>query len=218
MLIALAYHGHKRDYALTSEEATRLRYWVLVANAKGRYSRGSSETLLDQDLAILRSDGGAQELIDRLRQQVGRLDIAPEELEGRNQRSALFKTMYLAFRAAGAKDWRSQVTIALDHTGVQHRLQFHHIFPKAVLKSSYTGREADDIANLCFIAGKTNRQISDKPPSHYFPPMIEKSGLAAFEAQSIPTDPELLGVDGYKAFLQRRREAVARRLNEFLGV
>lgn len=101
----------------------------MVANAKGRYSRGSSETLLDQEVAI-----------------------------------------------------------ALDHTGVQHRLQFHHIFPKAVLKSSYTGREADDIANLCFIAGKTNRQ-----------------------------DPELPGVDGYKAFLQRRREAVARRLNAFLG-
>lgn len=59
MLISLAYHGHKRDYALTSEEAARLRYWVLVANAKGRYSRGSSETLLDQDLAILRSGGGA---------------------------------------------------------------------------------------------------------------------------------------------------------------
>jgi hypothetical protein len=47
--------------------------------------------------------------------------------------------------------------------------------------------------------------------------MIEKSGLAAFEAQSIPTDPEVLGVEGYKAFLQRRREAVALRLNEFLG-
>jgi hypothetical protein len=154
MLISLAYRRHKRDYALTSEEAARLRYWVLVANAKGRYSRGSSETLLEQDLAILRSGGGAQELIDRLRQQVGRLDIAPEELEGRNQRSALFKTMYLAFRAAGARDWRSQVTIALDHTGVQHRLQFHHIFPKAVLKSSYSGREADDIANRCFIAGR----------------------------------------------------------------
>jgi hypothetical protein len=104
-------------------------------------------------------------MIDRLRQQVGRLDIAPEELEGRNQRSALFKTMFLAFRAAGAKDWRSQVAIALDQSGSHHKLQFHHIFPKAVLKSGYTGREADDIANLCFIAGKTNRQISDKAPN-----------------------------------------------------
>lgn len=50
--------------------------------------------------------------IDRLRQQVGRLDVAADELEGRNQRSSLFKTMFLAYRAAGAKDWRSQVAIA----------------------------------------------------------------------------------------------------------
>ena len=217
ILIALAYHGHKRDYALSQAESDRLRYWALVANAKGRYSRGSSETILDQDLATLRS-GGAQELIDRLRQQVGRLDIAPEELEGRNQRSALFKTMFLAFRAAGARDWRSQVAIALDHSGAQHKLQFHHIFPKAVLKGAYAGREADDIANLCFIAGKTNRQISDKAPSQYFPPMIEKSGLAAFQAQCIPTDSSILTTDAYKVFLQRRRVLVVNRLNEFLGL
>jgi hypothetical protein len=217
MLIALGYYGHKRDYALSPEESERLRYWVLVANAKGRYSRGSSETLLDQDLTTIRNGGGAPELIDRLRQQVGRLDIAAEELEGRNQRSALFKTMFLAFRAAGANDWRSQVAIALDHSGVQHKLQFHHIFPKAVLKASYTGREADDIANLSFIAGKTNRQISDKPPAQYFPPMIEKTGQGAFEAQCIPTEAALLGLDGYKTFLQRRRALIADRLNQFLG-
>ena len=88
--------------------------------------------------------------------------MAPEELEGRNQRSALFKTMFLAFRAAGAKDWRSNLAIAMDHKGTHHRLQFHHVFPKALLKSTYTAREADDIANLAFISGKTNRQISDK--------------------------------------------------------
>ena len=218
ILIALAFHGHMRNYSLSAEESHRLKHWLLLANAKGRYSRGSSETILDQDLATLKAGGGAQELIDRLRQQVGRLEIVPEELEGRNQRSALFKTMFLAFRAAGAKDWRSQVAIALDHSGAQHRLQFHHIFPKAVLKVTYSGREADDIANLCFIAGKTNRQISDKPPRDYFPGMISASGSGAFDAQCIPTDPVLLGVSDYKAFLQRRRELVANRLNEFLGV
>lgn len=130
---------------------------MLVANAKGRYSRGSSETLLDQDLATLRQ-GGVCELLDRLRLQVGRLDLVPEELEGRNQRSALFKTMFLAFREAGAKDWRSNLAIGLDHRGSSHRLQFHHIFPKAVLKGAYTGREADDIANLAFIGGRDQRQ------------------------------------------------------------
>lgn len=217
LLVTLGYYGHKRNYQIAAEESQRLRYWVLVANAKGRYSRGSSETLLDQDLATLRDGGGANELTDRLRLQMGRLDVAPEELEGRNQRSALFKTMFLAFRAAGAKDWRSNLAISLDHSGSNHRLQFHHIFPKAVLKSSYTSRDADDIANLAFIGGKTNRQISDKPPAQYFPPLIEKSGLSAFEAQCIPTGPTLLGVDAYKNFLVERRKAVTNRLNEFLG-
>jgi hypothetical protein len=217
ILIAVGYFGHMRDYALSPLESEQLRYWVLVANAKGRYSRGSSETFLDQDLATLRDGKGSQELIDRLRQQVGRLDVVADELEGRNQRSALFKTMFLAFRADGARDWRSQVAIALDHSGAQHKLQFHHIFPKAVLKSSFTAREADDIANLCFIAGKTNRQISDKAPVEYFPVLLQKSGPDVFGAQRIPLEQSLLQVDAYKVFLIQRRKLIAERLNAFLG-
>jgi len=217
MLVTLGYYGHRRDYHITPNEADRLRYWVLVANAKGRYSRGSSETLLDQDLTTLKQNGGAPELIDRLRLQVGRLDVTADELEGRNQRSALFKTMFLAFRDAGAKDWRSNLAIALDHSGSHHRLQFHHIFPKAVLKGHYTDREADDISNLSFISGKTNRAISDKPPDKYFPPLLEKVGKAAFGKQCIPTNEKVLHVDSYKAFLEKRRQRIAERLNEFLG-
>jgi hypothetical protein len=216
-ILTLAYLGHKRGYEIAPAEAERLRFWTLLANAKGRYSRGSSETILDQDIAILREGGTVEELVDRLRLQVGRLDVAPDELEGRNQRSALFKTMFLAFRAAGAKDWRSNLAIALDHSGAEHRLQFHHIFPKAVLKGSFTTRETDDICNLSFIGGKTNRAISDKQPADYLPRYIQQAGQPAFDAQCIPTDAALLGAGAYKEFLLRRRTLVAGRLNEFLG-
>jgi hypothetical protein len=217
VLIALGYYGFQRGYSIGPDEARRLRHWVLVANAKGRYSRGSSETLLDQDLATLRQGGGAADLLDRLRLQVGRLDIAPEELEGRNQRSALFKTMFLAFRDAGAHDWNSNLKIALKHRGAQHRLQFHHIFPKAILKSAYTSREADDIANLAFIGGKSNRQISDRSPASYFAEFLQKGGEGVFEAQCIPTDPALLSPAAYKDFLAERRRRISVRLNQFLG-
>jgi len=217
ILVAVAYFGHLRNYSLSPDESEGLLRWVMLANAKGRFSRGSSETILDQDLAILRKGGGADDLIERLRQQVGRLDIVPEELEGRNQRSALFKTMFMAFRAACAKDWRSNLAIAINHSGAQHKLQFHHIFPKAVLKSRYTDREINDIANLCFISGKTNRQISDKTPLTYFPDLIEKSGPEPFTAQCIPVENGMLGVENYRAFLVERRKLVADRLNEFLG-
>jgi hypothetical protein len=218
MLVTLAYFGHKRAYKIESTESQRLRQWVLVANAKGRYSRGSSDTLLDQDLATIRDGGGVDNLVERLRTQVGRLNIAPEELEGRNQRSALFKTMFLAFRAAGAKDWNSNLAIALDHRGIHHRLQFHHVFPKAVLKKTYSSREADDIANLAFISGRTNRRIGGhEPPAAYFPALIQHATAEAFSAQCIPTDPSLLGVEAYKNFLLRRRKAISDRLNQFLA-
>lgn len=217
LVIVLAYFGHVRDYKISTDEEKLLRYWTLAANAKGRFSRGSSETILDQDLSTLRKGGSVQDLIDRLRLQVGRLDITADELEGRNQRSSLFKTMFLAFRSAGAKDWHSNLAIALDHAGVQHHLQFHHIFPKALLtkKMGLSSREADDIANLAFIGGKTNRAISDKDPAMYLPPLIDKHPLA-FKAQAIPTEESLLELTAYKSFLAQRRKRIATRINEFL--
>lgn len=217
LFIALSYFGHKRNYRPTGEEERQLRFWALLANAKGRYTRGSSESLLDQDLATIRDGGDVSALIDRLRLQVGRLDITADELAGRNQRSSLFKTMFLAFRSAGAKDWDSKLSIALDHHGATHRLQFHHIFPKAVLRGSYTTREADDIANLAFIAGRTNRSISAKPPVEYFPLLLSSLGEEQLQMQCIPTAVELRDVLAYKDFLVRRRADIAARLNDFLG-
>jgi len=169
-------------------------------------------------LTTIRNGGKGAELIDRLRLQVGRLDVSADELEGRNQRSALFKTMFLAFRSNGAKDWLSNLAIALDHSGAQHQLQFHHIFPKKQLKGIHTAREADDIANLTFIGGKTNRAISDKEPAKYLLPLIEQQGDLPFRAQAIPTSPALLEIQAYKDFLKVRRTMIAERLNAFLGV
>jgi hypothetical protein len=216
--VAMSYFGHTRNYRIAPDESKLLRYWILSANAKGRYSRGSSETLLDQDIASIRDGGTIQSLIDRLRNQVGILEVMPEELSGRNQRSALFKTMFLAFRAAGAKDWRSNLAISLDHSGVQHKLQFHHIFPKALLtKSGYPQRDADDISNLAFISGKTNRVISDKSPKEYLASLVAKIGRDGFESQEIPLEDKLLETAAYKDFLDERRQRIAARINAYIN-
>lgn len=216
LVIALAYFGHRRNYALQPAESAMLRYWALAANAKGRFSRGSSETILDQDLSAIRDGADAAELVNRLRLQAGRLDISPGELVGRNQRSALFKTMFLAFRAAGATDWHSGLSIAFDHLGAQHKLQFHHVFPKDFLRGAYSAREADDIANLAFIGGRTNRKIMVKSPGEYIPALIQKIGTAPFSTQCVPVDPALLTKDTYPRFLEQRRILIAERLNSFL--
>jgi hypothetical protein len=218
-LVALGFWADKRDYKTTSEDASLMRRYVLLANAKGRWSQGSSETIIDQDLAILRDGGGPLQLIERLTTQVGRLDVQPSDLEGRNSRSALFKTMFLAFAADGAKDWWSQLTISVKHSGAQDKLQFHHILPKAFLRkhdSDIKGALVDDIANLAFISGKTNRSISDSDPDKYLANLSE-SQPTELENQQVPLDVDLYNFDSYEDFLQERRVLIAGRLNEFLS-
>lgn len=217
LLIALGYYGYKHGYKLSPDEEATLRYWLLMANAKGRYSRGSSETVLDQDLATIAGGRGANGLLDRARSAFGRFEIEPADLVGRTQRSALFKTMFLAFHEAGAKDWDQSVKISLLHRGKQQKLQFHHIFPRAFLKGSYKTGEINDIANLAFIGGRTNRRISNKPPAEYLADLLKKLGPDHFRLQCIPTDTSLYTLERYPEFLEARRQLIANRLNEFLG-
>ena len=217
-IIAIALFGHYRDYNLSQNEVRQLRYWVLVSNAKGHYSRGSSETLLDQDLAAIHRGKGVSALLQLLKAQVGRLEILPADLENRNSRSAYFKTMFLAFREEKAMDWRDQLVISLKHAGSQHSLQFHHIFPQAVLKGrGLSPNKINDICNLSFISGRTNRKIGDKAPTDYLPVFIDKIGVDALSKQCIPNAPELWEIEVYDRFLEERRRLVADRLNGFIG-
>ena len=75
----------------------------------------------------------------------------------------------------------------------------------------------DDIENLSFIGGKTNREISDKAPAEYLKKILEGDGKVQLENQAIPTELELLKPESYSAFLTLRRKLIAERLNRFLG-
>jgi len=220
IILVIASWGFKRNFKISDSEAVKMTRWVLLANAKARFARGSSEGILDQDLAALRDKGGAEQLLERLVIQVGRLDITASELIGRNAGSGLFKTMFLAFKADGAKDWNTNLEISVNHGGKQDKLQFHHIFPTAYMKKQAKLMElpnTDDIANLAFIGGKTNREISDKAPIDYLKKILEGPGKIQLEKQAIPTDPELLKPEAFAEFLSQRRELVAKRLNNFIG-
>jgi hypothetical protein len=220
IILVIAFWGAKRLYKISDAEATKMTRWVLLANAKARFARGSSESILDQDLLALREGGGADQLIERLVIQVGRLDVTPSELIGRNAGSGLFKTMFLAFKEDGARDWNTNLTISVNHSGKQDKLQFHHIFPTAFMKKQAKLMElpsTDDIANLAFIGGKTNREISDKAPAEYLKKILEGDGRVQLENQAIPTELELLKPESYSEFLTLRRKLIAERLNRFLG-
>ncbi len=166
---------------------------------------------------MIRSGGGGQELLSRLKQQVGRLDFTVDELVGRTSRSGAFKTMFLAFRKDDARDWSTNLAISPKHSGSADKIEYHHIFPKAYLRKvrpDVPRASVDDIANLAFISGATNRKISSKAPSEYRKPFP----IEAFEAQQIDFKDGLDSPDQFENFAKKRRALVAKRINKFLDV
>ena len=220
IILVVAYWGAKNKYKIDSKEEKLMKRWILTANAKGRFARGSSESILNQDLSALSEGGNSSALLEKLSIQVGRLDITTAELIGRNAQSGIFKTMFLAFRADGAKDWNTNLEISINHSGKQDKLQFHHIFPTAFMKKKAKDLDlpsTEDIANLAFIGGKTNREISDKAPADYLKPLLAGPNREQLEKQAIPTDLEMLKPESFDRFLKLRREMIIERLNIFLG-
>lgn len=212
----LAAVSRVKDNKLTADEQNKLLHWLLVANARGRYSRGSTETLLNEDLAIVFRDQDIGKLMEPVKRQFGRLHVEPGDLAGRGVNSPLFSLAYLALKASGAKDWYSGLGLSLTHQGKLHFIQWHHIIPKSLLKARYETGEINEIANMAFITGQTNRRISNKEATGYLADIVERQGVEALTSQCVPTDRELWSIEHYRDFLQERREALAERMNGFI--
>ncbi len=214
-LITLAYFYERAGERIPEREVGMLLEWALVGSSRGYYS-GSSETKLDADLVRIRGSAGAEALLANLQQLYGRKRFDATDFVGRNAVSGLFSLMFLAMRRAGAASWRTGLEISLAHRGTSHVIQFHHIFPKALLKDRYEQREINDIANLGFLGGRDNREIAAGQPEKYLGEVLQARGPRALELHCIPVEPGLWKLEAYPAFLARRRELLADAVNRFL--
>jgi hypothetical protein len=214
----LAAFSRVKDNKITKVEERALLQWLLVANARGRYSRGSTETLLNEDLNVIFRGADVGQLLEILKRQFGRLHVEPGDLAGRGAGSPLFALSYLALKDAGASDWFSGLGLSLTHQGRLHFIQWHHIFPKALLKENgFETGEINEIANMAFITGQTNRRLGRRSPSDYLHGIIAERGEQALAAQCVPTDVNSLTVEGYQDFLAARRVALADCMNAFIA-
>lgn len=214
--ITIAYFSHIKGQKLTQDEETSLLYWLYIANARGRYSHGSSETILDADLSILKKSGSPDVLIEAVRQQFGRLKFESTDFVARGAGSSLFSLVFLALKSKKATDWRTGLGLSLTHQGKYHYIQVHHIFPKALLKNKYEKQEINEIANMAFVSGRMNREISAAEPYKYFPGIIQTRGEEALSLQAIPLDTNIHKIENYRTFLEIRRKMLADELNSFL--
>lgn len=199
-----------------SVEQSKALYWYVHTFLWGRYA-GSTETVLNQDLALVEDlDGAIDRLIDRLRQQRGDLRLQADDFLGWSQGARFYPLLYMLTRAYQARDWNSGIPLSKFLLGKNAQLHVHHIFPKALLyKHGYSKAEVNALANLTFLTQETNLQVSDRDPTEYLP-HFEAKHPGVIASHWIPMDPALWRVERYRDFLAARRALLAQAANEFL--
>lgn len=223
LLVPLACLAVKHGCSFSAETRRKALRWAYAALVWGRYS-GSTETMLDEDLASIRNGGDPlDEMIERIRRQSGRLEVAEADLKGKTRQSPLFSMMYVLARKAGAKDWDSGLTLTID-SDRDFKLMHGPIFPRDSVAPAPGGGRAPqgagrlfaDICNTAFFS-RDKAGLAGRTPDEYLPEIVEKMGEDALAAQRIPSDPSLWEARRYEEFLAARRKAVADGINSLLS-
>jgi len=217
LLIPIAVYYTLKDGNISAEEERKLLKWFYNAHMRGHYSMGSSESILDADLSILFKKKSIDELINQLYLHVKKIELDDSDIAGKGIRSPFFSMMYFVMRQNGAKDWITGLKLSEQHMGTAHSIQYHHIFPKSLLRDNFDRKEINEIANMAFIGGKTNRRILNKEPVVYLEKEVVAKGREDdLKSQLIPIDKSLWEMNKYNDFLVWRREKIVAEINKFM--
>ncbi len=190
----------------TAKELNTLILWFFAASHFGRYS-GPTESLLNEDFKALIGEDALKIWLSSIKRERG--DLRARELEGRINNTNLF-ALYYALRRNNALDWWTGNN--LNNTA---NIEFHHIFPKKVLKDAgYPDNQINDIRNIAIVSRKANRKISAMEPEKYF--QSEIGDIQRLYSQFVPQDKELWKVENYLKFLEKREESILNSLNKVI--
>ena len=198
----------------------RAVHFMYAALAWARYS-GQTDQKLESDVSIIyRENNPWEKLIDALIDQRGRIEVTPNDLEGRTAGHPLYLITYIISKSQGAIDWFNGIPLTATKAG-SYNVHSHHIFPTSILyKNDYDvdnhlhRKIVNEIANRAFLTADSNINLSNALPEEYLP-KIEENYPGALVKQFIPMQPELWKVSRYADFLDARRHLIALKVNEY---
>lgn len=197
-------------------------HWLYTALMKARYT-AQTDQRLEKDVAIVvRELTPWETLLNQIEDQRGRLDVQPNDFEGRGIGHPLFKIAHIIAKARGAIDWQNGLALGKPH-GDSYKIHKHHIFPINYLREKQYDEDShihnkivNEIANRAFITAETNWGFSDTPPHEYLP-IVEERYPGALGSQFVPMDPALWHAERFETFLTARRKLMSDAINEYLA-
>ena len=210
-----------------------VRRWFVMSLLTGRYS-SSMESQFDRDIGEIDARGCGDYL-----KTIEDGEIAgdafwgarmPQNLTTSNSRNPAFLTFLAALARDGTPGFLSEAIGVREL--LEHRGDLHHIFPRDYLKKQLRLTQAryNQVANYVYTQQETNIAIGNKPPAVYMADVVRQcetgqtvyGGITSLDAlrRNLAQNavPEVLlepDVGDYDAFLDARRELMARRIRDY---
>ncbi len=196
--------------------------WFYFVSVTARYS-GSTESVMDEDLARVKDLSGSDAFIDSLEGVMASTltddfwyETAPFNLTSSSARNPSIFAFYAAQCRLAAPVLFSDKPVAdyFDPTivAVKKPIEKHHLFPKNWLHAQGVANKklTDQVANFSYVEWSENIQISDESPAEYVPRLKEHFDSARWEKMSnLHALPEGWEQMDYETFLEARRTLIA---------
>jgi len=197
--------------------------WFFMATITSRYTEGSPETLMERDLAALRSVTTSDTFLAWIEREMSAeltRDFWKVTLPARLETSSAVSPLLYAYMASlnlfdarvlfSKKRTRDVMDPAINSP--KSAVERHHLYPKSYLAELGVKdiRETNQIANYALIEWNDNIAISDSPPSEYFPQYWSRLTPKEQADQSYwHALPEGWHEMEYSEFLVARRQAIS---------
>ena len=186
---------------------SKLKRWFWCASFTGEYE-SSSATLAERDAPALKSwlaGGDEPEVVRAFGWNRERWRTVTTRQQG------LYRATMALSLLQRPRDFHTgaPLTPELIEAG---KIDDHHVFPRAYLRSTGKGDAVDSVLNHCLIDRVTNIRISNQAPSAYLDEMRTELGPTLNEvlrSHQLPTGPNSpLNTNDFEAFLDWREQAL----------
>jgi len=176
----------RRDFGVPEPQLRSIiARWFFMTALTGRYT-GSSESRMEQDLAMLRGGRGPESFAAALEREIQAVltpdfwsVTLPNQLESSGARTPAQAAYYAALVLLDAPVLYSHMKVrdllSSNVQPVRQALERHHLFPRSYLRK--LGVEdwlINQVANFTVVEWRDNIEISDRPPSSYAPALEQR--------------------------------------------
>ena len=219
---------HQPGNKLSENEINKVVKWFYYSQIRFRYI-SQLRHKLDKDISIVvNSNNPFDELLNLINEDKA-LEIKPSEFKGRGILHPLFSLMRWYFKSNSAICLSKGIKLR-KNMGEKYSLERDHIFAYARLKNTvdengklyydmddkFDYSLAQEMTNRCILSQAGNREKSDMDAKAFLE-NVQEEYPSALKLQCVPENKELWKIENFKEFLQKRREILAKELNNYLN-